>query len=120
MAFLLLKPTHRWQIHVVGITRRQFEQMQERLGSASTRTVSPVFIPALCTVPGAHRVILGVDPSLRGTGFGVIRLGKPHPVALAHGTLTCPAGWERSRCLVKISEGLREVIQKHAAHRLRH
>jgi crossover junction endodeoxyribonuclease RuvC len=110
---LLLKPCGRWQIHLVGITRRQFQQMQERLGGASARTVSPVFTSALRTLPGAHRVILGVDPSLRGTGFGVIRLGKPHPVALAHGTLACPAGWERSHCLVRISEGLREVIQKH-------
>ena len=49
----------------------------------------------------SHRVILGVDPSLRGTGYGVIRLAKPHPLALAHGTISCPPGWERSRCLVQ-------------------
>jgi crossover junction endodeoxyribonuclease RuvC len=97
----------------VGITRRQFEQIQERLGGASPRTVAPVFTSALRPVPGAHQVILGVDPSLRGTGFGVIRLAKPHPVTLAHGTITCPAGWERSHCLVKISQELSEVIQKH-------
>ena len=87
--------------------------MQERLGGASPRAVSPVFTAALRTVPGTASVILGVDPSLRGTGFGVIRLAKPHPVTLAHGTITCPAGWERSLCLVKISQALREVIQKH-------
>ena len=87
--------------------------MQERLGGASPRAVSPVFVSTLNAAPGAHRVILGVDPSLRGTGFGVIRLAKPHPVTLTHGTLTCPAGWERSHCLVKISRTLQEVIQKH-------
>jgi len=87
--------------------------MQERLGGASPRTVSPVFHSTLSAAPGAHHVILGVDPSLRGTGFGVIRLAKPHPVTLAHGTITCPAGWERSRCLVKISRELHDVIQKH-------
>ena len=87
--------------------------MQERLGGVSAPAASPVFISALSPVSGAHRIILGVDPSLRGTGFGVIRLAKPHPVTLAHGTLTCPAGWERSHCLVKIFEGLSEVIQKH-------
>jgi len=54
-----------------------------------------------------------VDPSLRGTGYGVIRLAKPHPLALAHGTISCPATWEHSRCLVKISQTLREVLREH-------
>ncbi|HXG48266.1 MAG TPA: crossover junction endodeoxyribonuclease RuvC [Methylomirabilota bacterium] len=58
-------------------------------------------------------MILGVDPSLRGTGYGVIRLDRPCPVALAYGTITCPAGWARSRCLVRIAAELREVIRKH-------
>jgi crossover junction endodeoxyribonuclease RuvC len=96
----------------VGITRQQFEKIQERLG-VSRRAVSPVFTPTLAVAPGAQGVILGVDPSLRGTGFGVIRLARPHPVTLAHGTISCPAGWERSRCLVKISRTLRDVIEKH-------
>jgi crossover junction endodeoxyribonuclease RuvC len=121
---LLLQPSRRWQHQPVGITRRQFEQMQERLGGAlasarppaqsgSPRTAAPVFASALRAVPGTQRVILGVDPSLRGTGFGVIRLAKTHPVTLAHGTIACPASWERSHCLVKIFQSLREVIQKH-------
>jgi crossover junction endodeoxyribonuclease RuvC len=112
-AFFLLQPLHRWQNPLVSITRRQFEQMQERLGGASPRAVSPVFTSALRAAPNAHRVILGVDPSLRGTGFGVIKLAKPFPETLTHGTISCPAGWERSRCLVKISQSLREAIQKH-------
>jgi crossover junction endodeoxyribonuclease RuvC len=112
-AFLLLHPFRHWQNPLVGITRRQFEQMQERLGGASPRVVAPVFAPALRTASGAQRVILGVDPSLRGTGFGVIRLARPHPVALAHGTISCPPGWEHSRCLVKISQTLREVLREH-------
>ena len=58
-------------------------------------------------------MILGIDPSLRGTGYGVIRLGRPHPVALAHGTISCPEGWERSRCLAKISQTLRDVLKQH-------
>ncbi len=87
--------------------------MQERLGGASPRAVSPVFTSALRAAPNAHRVILGVDPSLRGTGFGIIKLAKPHPETLTHGTISCPAGWECSRCLVKISQILREAIQKH-------
>jgi crossover junction endodeoxyribonuclease RuvC len=112
-AFLLLQPLRHWQNLLVSITRRQFEQMQERLGGASPRAVSPVFTSALRAAPNAHRVILGVDPSLRGTGFGVIKLAKPFPETLTHGTISCPAGWARSRCLAKISQSLREAIQKH-------
>jgi crossover junction endodeoxyribonuclease RuvC len=97
----------------VGITRRQFEQMQQRVGGVSTRAALPVFESVLRPTANSHGVILGVDSSLRGTGYGVIRLGKPHPVALAHGTISCPAGWERSRCLVKISETLRDVLKQH-------
>jgi crossover junction endodeoxyribonuclease RuvC len=63
------------------------------------------------TRPARHEIIMGIDPSLRGTGYGIIRLARPQPRALAHGTVTCPAGWERSRCLLKIVQSLREVIQ---------
>ena len=58
------------------------------------------------------RIILGVDPSLRGTGFGIIQTGNPFPQTLAHGTISCPKNWERSRCLAKISETLRDEIKK--------
>ena len=87
--------------------------MQQRVGGVSTRAALPVFESSLRPAASAHGVILGVDPSLRGTGYGVIRLGKPHPVALAHGTILCPAGWERSRCLAKISMTLRDVLKQH-------
>ena len=97
----------------MGITRRQFEQIKERIGGASPRAVAPVFDSSLRPAANIHCVILGIDPSLRGTGYGIIRLGKPHPLALAHGTISCPAGWERSRCLVKISQTLREVLREY-------
>ena len=58
-------------------------------------------------------IILGVDPSLRGTGFGVIRSEKPHPRCLEHGTISCPSNWERSRCLVKIVQTLRAALATH-------
>src|ERR1019366_2307630 len=108
-----LQPRRRWQHRCVGITRRQFEQMQQRVGGVSTRTASPVFASVLRPVTNTNSVILGVDPSLRGTGYGVIRLAKPHPLALAHGTISCPSGWERSRCLVKIVETLSDVLKQH-------
>ena len=87
--------------------------MKERLGGGTPRNVRPLLEPTETLISSSHSVILGIDPSLRGTGFGVIRLGKPHPVALEHGTISCPVGWPRSRCLARISETLRDVLREH-------
>jgi len=96
----------------VGVTPQQFERMKGRV-SGGRRAAAPVFATSLR--PRAHQqVILGIDPSLRGTGFGVIRVARPCPLTLAHGTIVCPAGWEHSRCLVKIAQTLRELIKQHA------
>ncbi len=96
----------------MGITPQQFKQMQDRV-AGPRRSVSPVLEATPIVSSKAHTVVLGVDPSLRGTGFGVIRLAKPTPTALAHGTISCPAGWEHSRCLVKISQTLRDIVKQH-------
>lgn len=96
----------------MGISPKQFEQLQRRAqGGARRVAAEPDPSPTATTAP--HLVILGVDPSLRGTGFGVIRAGSPQPTALTYGTIKCPAGWERSRCLAKIHETLRDVIRAH-------
>ena len=76
------------------------------------RAAEPVFATSLRSPATNHQIILGIDPSLRGTGYGVIRTAKPHPQALAQGTIACPTGWERSRCLVRIVEALRDVIEQ--------
>jgi len=86
--------------------------MQQRVRGTARRS-SPSFDDERQPIPRHHQIILGVDPSLRGTGYGVIRLAKPHPIALVHGTITCPAGWERSRCLARIAEALRAVLKQH-------
>ena len=96
----------------MGITPQQFRQMSERLGRRR-RAAMPVFAPPAPASANAHQVILGLDPSLRGTGYGVIRLAKPFPQALAHGTIACPVTWEHSRCLVSIVQRLREVLRLH-------
>jgi crossover junction endodeoxyribonuclease RuvC len=88
--------------------------MSARLQDRSAkRAPAPLHQPGATPRASTHQVILGIDPSLRGTGFGVIRLAKPHPVALAHGTISCPASWERSRCLLRILEGIRDVAKIH-------
>lgn len=95
----------------MGITPQQFKQIQERL-DGGRRVAAPVFERPSTNVLSAYRVILGLDPSLRGTGYGVIRTAKPIPQTLVHGAIACPANWERSRCLVKISQTLREVLKE--------
>ena len=86
--------------------------MQARLNGRPARgaaMAAPVASPA----PRLLRTILGVDPSLRGTGYGVIRTGKPQAIVLAQGTIACPKDWERSRCLARISQALRDVVREH-------
>lgn len=93
----------------MGISPQQFEQLKTRVGAK--RTAAPASEPVV-SKGSSHEVILGLDPSLRGTGFGIIRVAKPHPVALAYGTIKCPPTWERSRCLVAISQQLRDALKK--------
>src|SRR5947208_2450851 len=81
--------------------------------SGGRRAAEPVFATTLGSPAINHQIILGIDPSLRGTGYGVIRVAKPHPLTLAHGTIACPAGWGHSRCLARIAEALRAVVKEH-------
>ena len=64
-------------------------------------------------IASVHEILLGVDPSLRGTGYGLIRLGSDPPETLDKGTIKCPSKWSRSECLVAITRTLREVVRKH-------
>ena len=98
----------------MGVTPQQFEEMKKRLRGASPGR-SPVPVVSATHRPVIqHEVILGIDPSLRGTGFGVIRYAKPFPQTLVHGTISCPAGWDRSRCLARISQTIREIVKCHS------
>jgi len=111
VAFLLLQLRRGWQSSCVGISLRQFKQMKERVDGKPMREILPLVTrhPS----PATGQIILGVDPSLRGTGFGIIQLAKPFPQTLAHDTISCPTTWERSRCLLKISQTLCQAIEKY-------
>ncbi len=63
----------------------------------------------------AHSIVIGIDPSLRGTGWGIVRVGRGvDPLSsLGFGTIHCPATWPRTRCLVKIAAELRCAIATH-------
>lgn len=95
----------------MGISPRQFAELQKRLAGQDRRAAPEAPSPS---APVA-RTVLGVDPSLRGTGWGVIRTDGVQPRALAHGTVRCPKGWPRSRCLLHIVESLRDVLRAHPA-----
>ena len=87
--------------------------MQERLNGGKPCSSAPVS-PALTRhASRVTQTILGVDPSLRGTGFGIIRTGGTQSVVLAQGTIACPKDWARSRCLAKISQTLRDLLREH-------
>lgn len=87
--------------------------MKDRLGGKPSRAAAIVMPVTRHTARATAEIILGVDPSLRGTGYGVVRAEKPIPVALAQGTISCPKNWERSRCLAKISQTLRDILREH-------
>jgi crossover junction endodeoxyribonuclease RuvC len=96
----------------MGITPQQFKRMEERLHRPARAAVR-AFESELRALPSSHQVILGLDPSLRGTGYGVIRLARPHPQTLIHGTINCPSGWQPSRCLAAIARSMRDVLRAH-------
>lgn len=95
----------------MSITAQQFAQMQRRLRGGG-RLAVPVF-EGNHQLSRRHKLILGVDPSLRGTGYGIIRIGNPFPQIVSQGTIRCPSGWERSRCLLEIAQALRDIIKRH-------
>ncbi len=92
----------------MGITSQQLAAMQQRLASRSTDAQTAHAKPG-ATGP---QVILGSDPSLRGTGYGVIDTAQATPTTLSQGTIRCPADWPLSRCLREITETLEDVLQK--------
>jgi crossover junction endodeoxyribonuclease RuvC len=106
------------RITIVSITPRQYQQLQERLekGQRAPRAAAEsvdigAVIPQPRERPGRHEIILGIDPSLRGTGYGVVRCLRRGPELMVEGTIKCPSAWERSRCLARIAETLREIIR---------
>ncbi len=96
----------------MSISPRQFEQMQNRV-SGARRTPASVLEPGPMQGPApARQVILGIDPSLRGTGYGVLQVDRKQSRVLAQGTIKASPNWERSRCLVQITHALRDIIRR--------
>jgi crossover junction endodeoxyribonuclease RuvC len=57
--------------------------------------------------------ILGIDPSLRSTGYGVVEVSGNQMSALCHGHIQNPPRVLPSRCLVRIGEEVKKLIEQH-------
>ena len=56
--------------------------------------------------------ILGIDPSLRSTGFGIVDVNGNSFTAITAGEIRNPAPLRPSLCLVKISDAITEILTK--------
>lgn len=95
----------------MGISPQEFARLQERVsGRRSAPSAEP---PAAVSARLPFRRLLGIDPSLRGTGLGVVEFESGRLTAVHQETVNCPASWLRTRCLGRIAERVRDVIQDH-------
>ena len=58
-------------------------------------------------------IIFGLDPSLRSTGYGIIRAEGREMRALAYGVIKNPDRLTPSRCLVAIHRQITALLQQH-------
>ncbi len=106
-------PKRSAKVAAVGITPEQFRQLTDRVTKGPKHHATPASQNDPQPESLVGRLVLGVDPSLRGTGFGIILVQRPTSQAVVHGRISCPASWPRSRCLAKISVTLRDLIHTH-------
>ncbi len=57
--------------------------------------------------------VLGIDPSLRGTGWAVVEQRSTGPFALGYGTIKIPRELPQANALLQISRGIEETIVTH-------
>jgi crossover junction endodeoxyribonuclease RuvC len=96
----------------MAISRQQLAAIEDRLKGRRAKASSGAVSGSGNALKNG--VLLGVDPSLRGTGFGILAVTNSTPSSLEHGTIRCPASWPQSRCLAQIAATIRDVIKKHA------
>lgn len=94
----------------MGITLQQLEEMKRRVAGRARKPDETMPDSAAYR---AHHCILGIDPSIRGTGYGIIQCHQNRPLMLVAGVVECPSKWPRSRCLVAIAQALRDAIRLH-------
>ncbi len=96
----------------MGISPKAFAELNQRLAEAPSRSEKPV-AGALIQPADDPISILGIDPSLRGTGYGVIQCHGQRLTFTAADTIKCPPKWSHSQCLLQIADILADVIREH-------
>ncbi len=61
----------------------------------------------------AVRRVLGIDPGLRCTGYGIIEMSGGRTKVITFGVIKPPAGTDFFHCLNLIREGISGVIEEH-------
>ena len=61
---------------------------------------------------GDHRIILGIDPGLANTGWGIVEQNGSRLRCLAYGCVSTPASMELSQRLLKIAQQIGAVVDR--------
>lgn len=64
-------------------------------------------------IPRVHVIVLGIDPGLGNTGYGVVAQHHGRLVALDGGVIQTPAGMPPPLRLARVHEGIARVIDDH-------
>ncbi len=56
--------------------------------------------------------VLSIDPAIRNTGYAVVDGSPKEAAALDYGTLSLPAKWQQSACLLAIHEKVCALIEQ--------
>lgn len=83
--------------------------------SVSLKKRKPATQPAVTSSRGCRAVVLGIDPSLRGTGLAVIDARGPSPLLLASLTLRLSAKLSQAECLGRIAAESERLAREHGA-----
>lgn len=85
----------------------------EALGQAGAPQARKKAAPTMTATRGAKAIILGIDPSLRGTGLAVIDTRGGTPKLLASLTVKLAAKLEPYECLGKIADAVETLATRH-------
>ncbi len=59
------------------------------------------------------RVILGIDPGIADTGYGLIKVSGNKAVCLTYGSIKTPADMDLAERLILLNEGLAKLIKEY-------